>query len=105
MFGGTAEYVALSLKAAGYESVFFWYVAAMAALVLAASIWMPDTRIRGYLDGTAEPGSWILVAADGSRGRVRTDPAAHGLIVLYAVEPIAGAPDLPVGPPPERAGR
>ena len=56
-------------------------------------------------DGTPEPGSWILVAADGSRGRVRTDPAADGLTVLYAVEPIAGAADLPVGPPPDRAGR
>jgi hypothetical protein len=56
-------------------------------------------------DGTLEPASWILVTADGSRGRVRTDPAADGLIVLYAVEPIAGAPDLPVGPPPDQTGR
>src|SRR5215217_3214271 len=30
MFGGTAEYVALSLKSSGFETVFFWYVAAMA---------------------------------------------------------------------------
>jgi metabolite-proton symporter len=54
MFGGTAEYVALWIKSAGYESLFFWYVAVMAALALAASIWMPDTRIRGYLDGTGQ---------------------------------------------------
>jgi MHS family alpha-ketoglutarate permease-like MFS transporter len=54
MFGGTAEYVALWIKSAGYESLFFWYVAVMAALALAASIWMPDTRTRGYLDGTGQ---------------------------------------------------
>jgi metabolite-proton symporter len=51
MFGGTAEYVALSLKSAGHETVFFWYVAAMALVALIASLWMPDTRTRGYLDG------------------------------------------------------
>ena len=54
MFGGTAEYVALSLKSAGQESVFFWYVAAMAAVALAASLWMPDTRTRGYLEGSGQ---------------------------------------------------
>ena len=30
LFGGTAEYVALSLKSFGYESLFFYYVAVMA---------------------------------------------------------------------------
>jgi MHS family alpha-ketoglutarate permease-like MFS transporter len=51
MFGGTAEYVALSLKSVGHETVFFWYVAAMALVALIASLWMPDTRKRGYLEG------------------------------------------------------
>jgi len=51
MFGGTAEYVALSLKSVGYEFAFFWYVAAMALVALIASLWMPDTRTRGYLEG------------------------------------------------------
>jgi MHS family alpha-ketoglutarate permease-like MFS transporter len=51
MFGGTAEYVALSLKSSGFETVFFWYVAAMALVAFVASIWMPDTRTRGYLEG------------------------------------------------------
>src|SRR3954462_2929331 len=41
MFGGTAEYVALWLKSAGVESLFFWYVAAMTGVGLVASIWMP----------------------------------------------------------------
>ena len=54
MFGGTAEYVALSLKVAGHEPLFFWYVAGMCAILLVASIMMPDTRERGYLDGTGE---------------------------------------------------
>lgn len=51
MFGGTAEYVALSLKSAGHESVFFYYVAAMAGVALLASWAMPDTRVHGYLEG------------------------------------------------------
>ena len=51
MFGGTAEYVALWLKSSGVEQWFAWYVAAMLAIGLAASLWMPDTRKHGYLDG------------------------------------------------------
>src|SRR4051794_4665087 len=54
MFGGTAEYVALWLKSVGVESLFFWYVAIMAGIALAASIVMPDTRTRGYLEGTGQ---------------------------------------------------
>ena len=44
LFGGTAEYVALSLKSIGYESSFFYYVALMAGVTLAASF---GCRIRG----------------------------------------------------------
>jgi metabolite-proton symporter len=51
MFGGTAEYVALWLKSSGLEQWFAWYVAAMLAVGLAASLWMPDTRKHGYLEG------------------------------------------------------
>jgi MFS family permease len=54
LFGGTAEYVALSLKSSGHEQWFAWYVAGMAAIALAASLWMPDTRKRGYLEGTGQ---------------------------------------------------
>lgn len=53
-FGGTAEYVALSLKASGREEWFAWYVTALAAVALAASLWMPDTRNRGYLEGSGQ---------------------------------------------------
>lgn len=54
LFGGSAEYVALSFKASGREVWFAWYVAVMAAVALAASIWMPDTRKRGYLEGSGQ---------------------------------------------------
>jgi MHS family alpha-ketoglutarate permease-like MFS transporter len=52
-FGGTAEYVALWFKSVGQEGWFAWYVTALCAVALAASLWMPDTRRHGYLEGTA----------------------------------------------------
>jgi len=51
LFGGTAEYVALWFKQQGVEEWFFWYVTAFCVLALVASIAMPDTRKRGYLEG------------------------------------------------------
>lgn len=38
MFGGSAEYVALSLKSFGIENVFFWYVSGMSLLALLVSL-------------------------------------------------------------------
>ncbi|WP_147199461.1 MFS transporter [Pantoea sp. CCBC3-3-1] len=38
LFGGSAEYVALSLKAAGSETSFFWYVAGMGAVAFLVSL-------------------------------------------------------------------
>ncbi|SFM85882.1 MFS transporter, MHS family, alpha-ketoglutarate permease [Izhakiella capsodis] len=38
IFGGSAEYVALSLKAAGSETSFFWYVSIMGALAFLVSL-------------------------------------------------------------------
>jgi MHS family alpha-ketoglutarate permease-like MFS transporter len=54
LFGGTAEYVALSLKSAGREEWFAWYVTVLVAVAFVASMLMPDTRRRSYLDGTWE---------------------------------------------------
>lgn len=51
MFGGTAEYVALSMKAGGNEGLFPWYVTAIVAVALLSCWLMPDTRKHGYLDG------------------------------------------------------
>ncbi|WP_058913182.1 MFS transporter [Entomohabitans teleogrylli] len=38
LFGGSAEYVALSLKSIGSESAFFWYVSGMGALAFLVSL-------------------------------------------------------------------
>lgn len=38
LFGGSAEYVALSLKSAGIETMFFWYVTAFCALAFIVSL-------------------------------------------------------------------
>ncbi|NMO53882.1 hypothetical protein HH310_22215 [Actinoplanes sp. TBRC 11911] len=54
-------------------------------------------------DGSPAPDYWFLVAEDGSYGRVETDADADGLTVRHALEPIAGAPDLIVQPPPDWA--
>ncbi|WP_229655815.1 MFS transporter [[Pantoea] beijingensis] len=38
IFGGSSEYVALSLKAAGNETIFFWYVSGMGAIAFLVSL-------------------------------------------------------------------
>jgi MHS family dicarboxylic acid transporter PcaT-like MFS transporter len=48
LFGGSAEYVALQLKTAGHETVFYWYVTAMMLIVLLVSLRLP--RRPRYLD-------------------------------------------------------
>ena len=57
LFGGTAEYVALSFKSAGLESVVRLVCRRPRRLALVASVLMPDTRRRSYLDGTWEASS------------------------------------------------
>jgi MHS family alpha-ketoglutarate permease-like MFS transporter len=54
LFGGTAEYAALAMRAAHVESYFFYYVAALSAITFLASALMPDLAKYGYLDGTGE---------------------------------------------------
>lgn len=44
LFGGTAEWVALSFKTYGWERGFYWYVTAMIALSLIVYLRMADTR-------------------------------------------------------------
>jgi MFS transporter, MHS family, alpha-ketoglutarate permease len=46
LFGGSAETVALSLKRAGYEGLYFWYVTAMIGVALIATIAMRESRWR-----------------------------------------------------------
>ncbi|MBO9575034.1 MAG: MFS transporter [Sphingobium sp.] len=49
LFGGTAEYVALWLKQAGHEPLFFWYVSFMCALSLIAYWRMRETARHGTM--------------------------------------------------------
>lgn len=48
-FGGTAEYVALWMKQAGSETMFFWYVTALCAMSFLVSFGMKDSSKEGYL--------------------------------------------------------
>ncbi len=57
IFGGSAEYMALWLKSRGHESWFFYYVAAMSALVLAIALSMPDSRKTSFFHAHNEPGN------------------------------------------------
>ena len=54
LFGGTAEYVALFLRASNVESAYFFYVAALAGIAFVAAVLMPDLTRYGYLEGTGE---------------------------------------------------
>ena len=49
LFGGTAEYVALSLKELGHERWFYWYATAVIACSLAVYVVMPDTRAHSRI--------------------------------------------------------
>jgi MFS transporter, MHS family, alpha-ketoglutarate permease len=44
VFGGTAEYVALWFKQAGWERGFYWYVTALIGVSLVTYLRMRDTR-------------------------------------------------------------
>lgn len=48
-FGGSAEYVALWLKQAGQESLFFWYVTACAAVALGVALFMRDPKAESQI--------------------------------------------------------
>lgn len=49
IFGGSAEYVALWLKQAGVEPMFYWYVTALCAIAGLVSLRMRDPSKAGYL--------------------------------------------------------
>ena len=49
LFGGSAEYVALWLKQAGHEELFFYYVSLMCALSLVAYWRMRETARHGTM--------------------------------------------------------
>ena len=49
LFGGTAEYVALWFKSAGWEQGFYWYVTAMIGVSLVTYLWMRDTKTHSRI--------------------------------------------------------
>ncbi|MFZ1180654.1 MAG: MFS family transporter [Herbaspirillum sp.] len=53
LFGGSAEFIALSFKSVGVESGFYWYVSIMCAIALLISFRMPDPTKTGYLKDEA----------------------------------------------------
>ncbi|WP_024804924.1 MFS transporter [Nocardia sp. BMG51109] len=55
IFGGTAESLALWLKKAGHESVFFWYVSATILISLATYWFMRETSADSAIDAEAAP--------------------------------------------------
>jgi len=50
IFGGTAEYIALWLKQAGHESLFYWYVTGTILLSLLVYVFMRDTRKHSRIE-------------------------------------------------------
>ncbi|PXX66555.1 MHS family alpha-ketoglutarate permease-like MFS transporter [Nocardia tenerifensis] len=76
IFGGTAETIALSLKKAGHESVFFWYVAGCIAISLCTYLFMRETSSSSTIDddrATApDAGTGTGAAADAPERRLTT---------------------------------
>ncbi|NER61861.1 MFS transporter [Pseudomonas sp. MAFF212428] len=70
-FGGTAEYVALSFRAQGSETHFFFYVVAVVSVTFIASLLMPNLTRHGYISGDGE-----IEANTGLKGSP-TQPAAN----------------------------
>ncbi|MDH6279164.1 MFS transporter [Prescottella agglutinans] len=54
IFGGTAEMIALALKQAGHESLFFWYVAGCVAISLVTYFFMRETSTESTIEADAE---------------------------------------------------
>lgn len=67
----------------------------------------PRLNMRILVDDyTEHPDRWVLVAEDGSYGKVITDEEAADvgdLRIVHATELIAGAPEIPVVPEPNWA--
>ena len=50
VFGGTAEYIALALKKAGHESLFYIYVAVVLAAAAVMALRMRDTQALSLIE-------------------------------------------------------
>ncbi|MEU2034625.1 MFS transporter [Nocardia amamiensis] len=70
IFGGTAETIALALKKAGHEALYFWYVAGCIAISLVTYYFMRETSTSSKIDAgeptaDADTGSGAAVAEPG----------------------------------------
>jgi MHS family alpha-ketoglutarate permease-like MFS transporter len=54
ILGGSTEWLALHLKAAGHEHWFYWYVAGAILVSLVVYLIMPETRWKSRLDAAAD---------------------------------------------------
>jgi MHS family alpha-ketoglutarate permease-like MFS transporter len=68
VFGGTAEPIALALKQAGSEPVFFWYVTGCIALTLVAAVMVKDPAKTSQLEADLQkpepaPGTRVSASA------------------------------------------
>ncbi len=50
IFGGTAEYVALTLKGAGHERWFYIYISLLAGISLVAYVRLRETRTTSLIE-------------------------------------------------------
>ncbi|WP_433757248.1 MFS transporter [Nocardia sp. CA-135398] len=66
IFGGTAETIALSLKQANHESLYFWYVAGCIAISLLTYWFMRETSRGSAIDADAATDDISLTKADTS---------------------------------------
>ncbi|MFB8000854.1 MFS transporter [Nocardia sp. NPDC056000] len=55
IFGGTAEMIALALKKAGHESLYFWYVSACVLISLVTYFFMRETSAASTIDAEDSP--------------------------------------------------
>ncbi|MFC9993759.1 MFS transporter [Nocardia sp. NPDC127526] len=54
IFGGTAEMIALALKKAGHESLYFWYVSGCILISLVTYFFMRETSAESHIDAEAQ---------------------------------------------------
>jgi MFS transporter, MHS family, alpha-ketoglutarate permease len=76
VFGGTAEPIALALKQAGHESLFFWYVTGCVVLTGIAVLLVKEPSRNSTLDTLPDPATVVAVSHD-SPLRTHHTPAEH----------------------------
>jgi MHS family alpha-ketoglutarate permease-like MFS transporter len=68
LFGGTAEYFALTFKQSGHEHWFYWYVTLVCSMSFITAVVMRDTRNQDPFNEQALPAPAHDLGSPGSRG-------------------------------------